>query len=304
MIVSIMVKIFFLLGVGFFAAKVGLLQESLKKSLSDLLVYVFLPANLFVASQEAFAWNKLMGIGQVALIATAYYGIVMAACFAAGMLRFGERKKSGMFTLLVAFANTGFVGISIVGEVVGPDGLIYAAIYNCVFDVIYFSVGLLLLQEDAKGSLVDVIKENPLIWIPIASVILYVLPIRFPPALTEAADSLGACMLPTSILIIGAEIASMDVKTFIVNRLAYATSILRMIFIPGLVFVICMLLPIDEKLAITVVLLTAMPSASLNVIMGRRYDAYPEYATATVMQNTVLLLLTLPVVIHFCQTLI
>ena len=72
MIISIMVKIFFLLAVGFTIAKAGLLKAEFKKALSDLLVYVFLPASLFVASQEEFAWKQLVGIGQVTLITMVY----------------------------------------------------------------------------------------------------------------------------------------------------------------------------------------------------------------------------------------
>lgn len=301
MIISIMVKIFFLLAVGFTIAKAGLLKAEFKKAMSDLLVYVFLPASLFVASQEEFAWKQLVGIGQVTLITLVYYAVVMAVCFSLSLLRFRDRKKSGMFALLVAFANTGFVGISIVGEAVGGTGLIYAAIYNCVFDVIYFSIGLLLIQDYKKGSFYRTIAENPLIWIPIGSVVLYALPFRFPVVLTEAAGSLADCMLPTSILIIGAEIADMKLHDMVADKLAYMTSFLRMMLVPGITFVVCMLLPLEKDLAMTVVLLTAMPSASLNVIMGRRYEAYPEYATATVMQNTILMLLTLPVFIHLCQ---
>ena len=56
-----------------------------------------------------------------------------------------ERKKRVIFTLLIAFANTGFVGLPVLTQLIGESGMLYGAIYNCVFDILYFSYGLYLL---------------------------------------------------------------------------------------------------------------------------------------------------------------
>ena len=301
-IASVTVKIFLLLIVGFLTAKFSILNEEVKHSLSDLLVYVFLPANLLLSSQEEFSVSHLIGIGTTTVITVLYYIVVIGVCYQAGKLFLQDKKKRGIFALLVAFANTGFVGMSIIGETVPGAGMLYAAIYNCVFDIIYFSVGILLLQENEGKVSLKTVMNNPIIWISLSSVLLYVIPYRFPAVVTGAIEPLAGCMLPVSMLIIGAEIYSIRWKDLLSDRLAYVTGFLRMIFLPLVVFAVMLLCRIQSEVAMTVVLLTAMPSASLNVIMSRKYNAHPEYAAITIMQNTILMVISLPVFLYLCKT--
>ncbi len=74
-----------------------------------------------------------------------------------------------------------------------------------------------------------------------------------------------------------------------------------MILLPLIVFGFMYVLKVDREVAMTIVILTAMPSGTLNVIMSRKYDKYPEYATITIMQNTLSMIVTLPCFIYLCQ---
>ncbi len=300
-ITSIAIKIFFLLLVGYMLAKFHIVNENAKQSMSNMLIYVFLPANLLLSSQDEFSYSHMVGIGYTTIIATVFYIIVMSLCFFLGKLFLPNRDKSGIFTLLIAFANTGFIGMSIISETVPGAGLLYGAIYNCVFDIIYFSVGLLLLKSNSSSFSIKEILNNPIIWVSIASIILYIIPYRICDIFMEPVDILAKCMLPISMIIIGAELYTVSIKEILSDKLAYFTSFIKMILLPLIVFGIMYILKVDREVAMTVVILTAMPSGTLNVIMSRKYDKYPEYATITIMQNTLLMIVTLPCFIYLCQ---
>lgn len=300
---TITLKIFVLMAAGFLAAKFNIINEAVKKGMSDMLIYIFLPANLFVSSQTKFSLDNMVGIGNTIVFTVMYYVVVISISYFGSRIFLEKKSKRGMFTLLVAFANTGFVGMSIVREIVPKAGLLYAAIYNCVFDVIYFSIGIMLIQQKREKISIDVLIKNVIIWISIASVILYVIPYRFPVSLTDTVDVLAGCMLPLSMMIIGAEVYSIKAKEVFLSKEAYVTSFFRMILVPGITFFIMVVLRIETTLAITMILLTAMPSGSLNVIMGRKYDESDvKYAAITIMQNTIIMLLTLPIFIYLCKT--
>ena len=299
-LISITLKIFVLMAAGFFAAHFHVMNESVKKGLSDMLIYIFLPANLFVSSQAEFSVAKMTGIGYTAVFALIYYAITLPLFYFGSQSLFKEKTKSGMFALLIAFANTGFVGMSLIRETVPGAGLLYAAVYNCVFDVIYFSLGVMLLQKDKEKVSIRELN-NVIICVSVVSVVLYVIPYRFPVVFTETVDVLGACMLPVSMMIIGAEVYTIRIRELLAHRLAYVTTFFRMILVPGVVLVVMWLLHAEQSVAMTMVLLSAMPSGSLNVIMGRKYDVEVTYAATTIMQNTIVMLLTLPIFIYLCQ---
>ena len=300
-LVSITLKIFVLMAAGFFAAHFKIMDEAVKKGLSEMLIYIFLPANLFVSSQADFSIRQMIGIGYTIIFTLVYYAIVISLCYLGSRPFFKDKTKRGMFALLIAFANTGFIGMSIIRETVAGSGLLYAAVYNCIFDVVYFSIGVMLLQSENEKISIYAFMKNVIIWIAIAAIILYVIPYRLPVVLTETVDVLGGCMLPVSMMIIGAELYTIKPDEVLKDKVAYITSFFRMILVPAITLVVLVLLHVEKSLAMTMVLLTAMPSGSLNVIIGRKYDADVKYATTTIMQNTIIMLLTLPAFIYLCE---
>jgi len=102
-------------------------------------------------------------------------------------------------------------------------------------------------------------------------------------------------------LIIGAEIAEMDLRTILTDRSAYGVSLLRMVVFPAVTLLVMRVLGVDYEVAATAVVLGAMPSGSLNVIMAQKYHTHPAFAATAVMQNTILMIVTLPLFLYLCE---
>lgn len=302
---NLTIEIFVLMGIGFAAKKLGLVDETCKEKLSDLLVNLLLPASMIASSQQAFAWEKLRGAGEIAVIAAVYYLLIFLIGKALGKAAHFPTSKSAVFTLLIGFANTGFIGIPLLTQLLGGSGTLYGAIYNSVFDLFYFSYGMYLLRRGEKEKFrLRGMVSSPIIWIAVATVVIYVLPWRFPAAVTEALSMLGDAMMPVSMLVIGAELAGMRAKTILLDRSAYGVTLLRMFLFPAATLLVMLLLGADHEVAVTAVILSAMPSGTLNVIMAQKYHSHPDFATAAVMQNTLAMLVTLPVFLLLCETLL
>lgn len=94
--------------------------------------------------------ENLKGVVLIAVITVLYYVVTIVAGGFVGKIFGMDDAKSAMFTLLVAFANTGFVGLPILGTVAGKTGTLYGAVYNSVFDVLYFTYGIYLLSGEKK----------------------------------------------------------------------------------------------------------------------------------------------------------
>src|SRR5690625_3033381 len=64
--------------------------------------------------------------------------------------RHSEKKIE--IAILSAFGNTGFIGIPLSAVLFGPEGALYAAIFDAGVDFTIWTVGVYLLQDDKKFS--------------------------------------------------------------------------------------------------------------------------------------------------------
>lgn len=300
LIASLLTKIFILILIGWGAAKLGVIDDVAQDRLSTVLVNLALPASMLASSQSEFSRSNMQGMGIIAIMTVVMYVLLFVIGMVFQNINKGDKLKQSVMLLIVAFANTGFLGIPIVKEMVGSTGTLYAVIYNIVFNLLYFSIGLYMLQKNKdkqkKGIDWKMLFGNHMVWTSIIVVFLYVLPFRFPTAITESFNLLGATMMPISMLIIGAQLSSIKFKKLMVQKDAIILTVFRMIIIPAVTILAMWLIAPPSEIAYTMILLSTMPTATLNVIMASKYEAYPELATITVTQNTVVFIVVFPVV--------
>ncbi len=296
--VRLTIKIGILIAIGFASGRVGIIDQSAREKMSDILIKILLPVSMIASSQQEFSISNAGGALEILVFAFIYYIIMFGSGIWILKLLGRDKRRMAIEILLVTFANTAFLGIPILSEIAGDVGVLYAVIFNCVFDLVYFSIGMYMLQEAVHEQKSDFkithLLRDPLTWVAIITIFLYIFPYRFPGIITESLDSLGSAMMPISMLIIGAQIAGMNYKELFVNRRAYILSFMKMLIIPMIVLIIMRLIGANMEITATMVILSAMPSGSLNIIMAEKYRIEPELATATVMQTTLVMLFTLP----------
>lgn len=295
-VLSLTCKIFIILIIGIIASHKKVIDENMKKNLSTLLMNIVLPLSIISASQQKFDDKRLIGLGQSLLISIIYYIVAIGISYMlTKKIKMNDSKKR-IFIMLTSFANVGFIGFSIMGELIGETGTLYTIIHNSVYQLIYFSYGIYLLSENNKLNIKNLFG-NKIIWISISSIILYLLPIRIPQIIMSPISIVGGMMMPLSMLIIGADIGMMKLNKLFVDKQSYIVSFLRMIVFPLMMLGAMRLFNIDNEVAITAVILTALPSGSLNVIMASEYNREPEFATIVVTQNMLLMILTIPILL-------
>ena len=293
---SVVCKIFIIIAVGFLAGRKQLISEKISKSLSSILMEIILPFSILTSSQQIFSTDRLREMGISLLISAGYYIVSILIClFLADRLGFGDSRKR-IFVTLAVFANVGFMGFSIMQEILGDVGTLYTVVHNSAYQIFFFSYGLYLLKGEEKLSIRGLFGSK-IIWISLGSVVLYLLPFRFPAVLTGTFSSIGSMMMPMSMLIIGAQIGRMDLRRLLGDRYALLVDIMRMLIFPAIMFAVVKMLHIEHDTAVTAFVLSALPSGSLNVVMAEEYQREPEFATVAVAQNMILMIITIPVVI-------
>lgn len=295
-VLTVVCKIFIIMAAGFWAGRINLISDKVNKELSAILMEIILPFSILSSSQQIFSTDCLKEMGVSLILSVSYYIIAILIClFLAGRLGFTETRKR-IFTTLAVFANVGFMGFAIMQEILGDVGTLYTIVHNSVYQIFFFSYGIYLLKGEGRLTLKSLFSSK-IIWFSVSSIILYLLPVRFPEFITGALSTVGAMMMPMSMLIIGAQIGRMELKSLFSSRDAVLVDILRMTVFPLLMFIVLKIAGIDHDTAVTAFVLSALPSGSLNVVMAEEYQREPEFATVAVAQNMVLMIITIPVVI-------
>lgn len=286
-------KIMIMMGVGFVLAKAGIMSEEMKKNVSTLLMKAVLPANILSCASQQFIRANAIGMIQVLLISMAYY-LVSLLVLHIVMGKYKNSVKRNIMTNLAVFANVGFIGFPVLGEMLGEIGTLYTVAYNMAYQLFFFTYGIYLLSDGEKLTIRSLF-QNKIIFVSMASIILYFLPFRFPIFLQETLASIGGMMIPLSLMIIGWEIAHTKLKELYSDITSYVVSGLRLILFPCIMAFVLKVLNVNSTVAIALVILTALPAGSLTVIAAQEQGKDTAFAARAVAQSTILMIVTLPI---------
>ena len=126
--------------------------------------------------------------------------------------------------------------------------------------------------------------------------------ITLPAALTRTMTSLGRCSTPLIMVFLGMVLAETGVKGMI-NKDTLKFALLRLIVIPAVVLVFCLLFHIDSFITGLSVLLAAMPAGSTTSVLAEQYHSDVAFASNIVVFTTIGSILLLPAWVLLLQML-
>lgn len=293
---QLLFKIVFMAALGFFLRKREIITEELQRGLSALLLSVILPFSILTSSDSVFTADMAEKLFLSGLISCGYYIAASAVMVLVLRVLKTEKSRRGIALTMAVFANVGFIGFPVVAELYGKEGTLYAVIYNLAYQVFLFTVGTALLSGKKKIDWKEMLLD-PMTLSSLAAVLIFLSPCRFPALLSESFDNLGSMTVPLSMMIIGCDMAPVNLRVLFTDSLSYLVSGLRLLLFPALLALLLKYLEAPPSLARVMVLMTALPCGSLNVILAERYGCEKQFAAATVVQSMVLMILTIPVVL-------
>lgn len=110
--------------------------------------------------------------------------------------------------------------------------------------------------------------------------------VELPSVILTPLQTLGRCNTALSMLVIGMILADIDLKK-LVDKTVAAYTVLRLVIIPLIVYVVCLLLPINDVVRGVCVILAAMPAGATTSMLAAKYECDPEFATKLVVFSTV-----------------
>lgn len=293
-LINLMIKIILMVGFGIVLKKKGVITEELQKGLSNLLMTAVLPMNIIASSRQELTENSLKGTIFVAVFVFMYYiGAIVVMTLLTKKMNLNRKRKNLMVTMAV-FANTGFIGFPLVEELFGNASIIYAVIYNLFYNLFFYTYGMYLLSNDGKTNLKGILKM-PVTIASFISILFFLGQVELPIAVHSTFLTVGAMTVPLSMMVIGCTIADIKLVEVMTDRYAYINTVLRLLVFPAISILLLKGLGCSGTVAGLCVLITGLPSGSLNVIVAQQQDCEPEFAAKTVVQSMVFMIVALPV---------
>jgi malonate transporter len=224
-IVLALVPVAFVILLGGFAGRFGVINPDRSRVLASLALDFCLPALLFASTAamsmtELENWRFFLGVA-IGLLAT--YAVALALSLAA----FGKSAaESSLQALNSAFPNMAFMGVPVLTAVIGKSAVLSVVIGNLVSSFVLLPLTLTLLEagtsrtkgaadgksDDAAGatagmgvvwkSLLGACRQ-PLVWVPLLGVAIAVLKLPMPEVAIKSLDLIGAATSGVALFALG-----------------------------------------------------------------------------------------------------
>jgi predicted permease len=297
-ILKIQVQIFILVAIGYFASKKGFFGKAARKDLTNMVIYIFLPCNIFASFASSLTVDLLKQCGIVLIAAFAAQGFYLI------LNKFLYNRFPLERRIVMQYAttcnNAGFMGLPVIESVFGGLGTLYGAIVIIPMRIVMWTAGLSLFTKTNKKDQLKRLATHPCIWAVILGFAYLFSPVKLPDFLNGTVTMLSRCVTPLSMIIVGGILSEVDMKTVFEWPVFYYSA-LRLIAIPAIIFGVMALLGVDPVATGSVVLSAAMPAATTTAMLAQQYGRDSAFASKLIFVSTLISLVTLPLLGAFLK---
>lgn len=307
-VIQQMVIIFILIGIGMILFRRRLLSEEGSKQISGLIINVTNPALLICSALDDGPKASLRDLGIALAAYAAVFAILIAVGFLLPCLLRVPKDLHYAYQMLTVFGNVGFIGIPLASAVLGSESLIFVSIFNLLFNLLIYTLGISLLQGAAgqaekdvtipsSGRLQKLVNAGTVS--AAVTVIFYLGNFHVPTVISSALSYTGRATTLLSMLVLGVSVAQIAPKEIFSHPKLYLFTLLRQILVPiGCILFMGSL--IDNRLILnTMLLMVAVPAANMPLMLAKQLDMETDSISQGIILTTILSLVTVPVACLF-----
>ena len=282
------------LAAGFVAGKAGLLSKASKAGMTNLVLYVTLPCTIIMSFRIEYDSSLIRGFALTLLVA----GVSQAIGQAASVIFFRKQPFEHRSVLRYGFivCNSAFFGIAVISSVLHRIALPFAAIYLIPQRIAMWLLGVPVFSNDNQNRLKVVAQAlvHPSMIAVYIGLFLFLQQIQFPAAIAAPIGAIGACTMPVSMILVGSILS--DIKpSLLLDRYIYFYCMIRVVLIPGIIFLFCLVIGLNGAPFHVCVLMAAMPAASTTSLLALQYGADERLGSALLIISTIIFFVMLPV---------
>lgn len=289
-------SIILMIGIGYVLKRIDFLSEKDINPLNKIVMNILLPCMIFSALYS----SDLSLIPKLGILPF----VILISSFVTGLVSFVILKKLGyddkkLWSVLVTvmIANTAFMGYPVNLGIFGHEGFLRAIFCDiatmCIFLILSF-VLVIKFGGTVKKAIRRIALFPPL-WAIVFGLGLNILNVSIGPVLDNTVRYLGNGAIPLIMISLG---LSIDLGGLSRSKSMVAfTSVMKLVFFPAVAFVAVLFLGLSDLQYTVAVVEAAMPSGMLSLVLAITYNLDYELTSDCILINTVISLITLPVII-------
>ena len=292
-ILSLQGILFFLMIIGIIVKRKGILTEEGRVVLTDLLIYVFLPAMIINSFRVKFNYEILIKF--IVIIVFAFVAQFISMFLAKILYKSQLEERRKVLKYATVSSNAGFMGLAVVEGIYGSAGLMYGSVCLIPQRIIMWSAGISCFTS--SGSKKDIFKRvalHPCIIAVYIGLILMFFQISLPVFLDKTLRSVGGCTTTISMILIGSILGEIENIKSVISKTILYYSFVRLILIPLIVFIICKICDVNSLSTGIEVFISGMPAASTSAILAAKYNGDYVFAGKCIVCSTILSIITIP----------
>lgn len=300
-IVRPLLPVAFVILLGFLAGQRGKLNYSDSLLISRLVLNWIFPALLLVG----MANTPRSQLFDVRFVVATFIGLMgmYAIAFAIGWYRHRDLKVAALKGLVCGYPDGAFMGIPILATMFGPGSLYSVLVLNVIASLVMMPLTTMLLaiasgtQSGAKAFVSSISEAvgRPIMWAPAIGILVSLLGIKLPAVLDDSLNLLGKATPGVSLLCLGLIMSSVKLS---LSLDVWGNLGLKLLFHPALMVGAAFLLSVKGLYVQQMILLCALPSATIAAMFANEAGAYRSEAATSILVSTVLSLVTFSCVIY------
>ena len=276
---------------GIYTRKKGIITKDNQQKMIDLILTILLPCMIFGSYDQKITLEVIKKAGLIMLIA---FSICVAAIYLGKLLyRKYPYEKGSIMKYGTIVNNSGFAGLPICSEIFGDIGLFYASFFLIPNRIFMWTAGISLFERTDNKEKWKKVLLNPNIIAVELGLLFNILSIELPGFINRSIENIGATVSPLSMMVVGAILADVDIKTIFDKSVFYMASI-RLVLLPLLTLGIVTLFHMDSTISGVALVLTSMPVGTTTALLAAKYNADVNFASKCVFVTTMLSLITVP----------
>ena len=290
------------MAVAFVCYRIGLVNQEGNKSLSNLLLMVINPCLIITVYQTDYDPALVRGllISFIAAIVSHLIAIVISQI----LIREKGNAECAVERFSAVYSNCGFIGIPLISNVLGSEGVFYLTAYMTVFNILSWTHGLGLMKGRFSMKYLKEGLRSPMILCTVAGMVLFFLQLQIPSVLLDSMTYIADMNTPVAMMVAGFSVAQADLKRLVSNLRIYKAAFLKLLLIPLCVLLFLRIAKLPENIAYVTLIATACPTAATTTMMAIRYDRNYTYASEIFALTTILSIVSIPLITFIADFLI
>ena len=303
-----MMMLFICMIIGFTLGKAKILSEDSATTVAKLETWVFCPALSFSSMSRYFTVKTLSSHALNITLAAIFIAIAVTVAVILAKLFVREKcDERGIYTYVLTFGNYGYMGDPLIKEIFGDEMLANYKLFCVPVLILTYAWGISLLIPKGKGKN-NTLKSifNPSTVAMLLGMIVGIsgLGTSLPVFMSNTLTSLGNCMGPVAMILLGLTVSSYDIREMLTDKKIYIATLLRLVILPAALIHIlfgvkelanlAFNLEISNLILIYAFFIVATPHGMNTIVFPKAYGGNPKTGAGLSLISHTLSIITIP----------